>query len=284
MFKAYYYLTKPGIVYSNTLTAIAGYLMASRWHIDWLLLIGLSVGVYLVIASACVFNNYIDREIDAVMERTSWRALAAGKVGPTAALVYGTILGVAGFIILITLTSWLVTLIGLIAYIDYIIFYGWTKRHTIHGTLVGTISGGASLVAGYATGSERLNTTAFLLFLLMLGWQMPHFYAIAVRRLKDYKKAGLKVLPAVKGIHRTTVEMTIYGVVFIASAALLTWRGDTGWIFLLVMGGLGLWWLWLIVQGFSAKDITGWAKRVFLFSLVIILALPVAVAFGPILP
>jgi protoheme IX farnesyltransferase len=282
--KEFYRLTKPGIVYSNVLTAIAGYLLACRWHVTLGIFLYLVLGITLIIASACIFNNYIDRGIDALMERTQKRALASGKIRSSHALWTASIFGATGFFVLISQVSWLVALLGFIAYVDYIVLYGWAKRHTIHGTLVGTISGGASLVAGYAAYTNRLDMTALLLFLLMLSWQMPHFYAIAIRRLSDYKRAKIKVLPAERGIERTKYEMFFYCQLFIVCAALLTVTDVTGLIFLVVMVALGGRWLQLMYAGFKTKDNAAWAKRVFLFSLIIIVAMPIALALGPILP
>lgn len=284
MLKDYYHLTKPGITVTNTLTAIAGYLFATHWQIDWPTLLGLTLGVYLLIASACVVNNYIDRNIDIVMKRTSLRALAAGRIKPAVGLSYGIVLGLVGLWLLICLTSWLVVILGVIAYIDYVALYGYSKRHTVHGTLIGTICGGASLVAGYAAGSGQLDVAAGLLFLIMLAWQMPHFYAIAIRNLKDYRKAGIVILPAVKGMRRTKLEMTVYGTIFAVSPLLLTLLGDAGWVFATLLVLPGLYWLWLIVGGFKTSSDNEWAKQVFMFSLILILIIPVAVALGPVLP
>lgn len=282
--RSYYYLTKPGILYTNVLTAVAGYLFASQWRIDWQLLLCLVFGIGSVIGSACVFNNCIDRGIDAKMARTSKRALATGRISSRDALVFGTLLGLVGFYTLIVGTSWLVTVIGLVAFIDYVLLYGWTKRHSIYGTLVGTISGGASLVAGYAAVTNQLDWTALGLFMVMLGWQMPHFYAIAIRRRKDYKRAGLAMLPVVKGIARTKREMLFYGLVFVLSSCALSWFGPAGWSFAVVMLGLGGWWLGLIAQGFSTDNDTAWAKRVFGFSLIIILVMPIFISVATVLP
>ncbi|MCA9325628.1 heme o synthase [Candidatus Saccharibacteria bacterium] len=282
--RQYYQLVKPGILYTNVLTAFAGYLFATQWHVDWLLLAYLVIGIGLVIASACVFNNYIDRGIDAKMARTQKRALANGTISAQQALWYATMLGVTGFAILILGTTMLVTMIGLVAFIDYVVLYGWTKRHSVHGTLIGTVSGGASLVAGYAAGTGRLDWVAAGLFLLMLGWQMPHFYAIAIRRHDDYQRAGLAMLPVVKGLKRTKLEMLLYSVVFLATAAALSFIGPAGWSFAIFMIAIGGWWLGLILQGFSTDDDIIWAKKVFGFSLIIILVMPIAISVATLLP
>jgi len=283
-FKRYYQLTKPGILSTNVLTAIAGYLFGSEWQIDVPLLLGVIIGTGLVIASACVFNNYIDRNIDVEMARTRRRALASGQVSTSHALAFGAILLVLGFASLVACTTPLVTAIGAIGFIDYVVLYGYTKRHTSHGTLVGTISGGASLVAGYAAASGQLNMTAWWLFVLMVGWQMPHFYALAIRSKDDYQRAGLAMLPVVKGLRRTKLEIFLYAILFIVAALVLSATGAAGWVFAIGMTALGGWWLGIILRGWHDADSNAWALRVFKFSLVIILLMPVVIAFGSVLP
>jgi protoheme IX farnesyltransferase len=153
LFKTYYSLTKPGIIYGNAMTAIAGYLFGSQWHIEWDIFLAFLLGNILIIASACVFNNYIDRGIDAKMSRTKKRATATGKISPIAVNIYAAALGTAGFIIL-TKTNTITFLIGLAAFFSYVVLYGAAKRKTIHGTLVGTLPGSASLVAGYTAATR----------------------------------------------------------------------------------------------------------------------------------
>ncbi|HEX5394881.1 MAG TPA: protoheme IX farnesyltransferase, partial [Candidatus Saccharimonadales bacterium] len=161
------------------MTAVAGFLFASRWHIDWLLFASLLIGVTFVIASACVMNNLLDRRLDKKMSRTRNRALPAGKVSPAAGLVFGLLLGAAGFWAL-SFTNALTMAIIAVGYIGYVVAYGWSKRHTVYSTLIGTVPGGASLVAGYTAVTGSLDRAAAILFVIMLAWQMVHFYAIAV--------------------------------------------------------------------------------------------------------
>lgn len=241
-------------------------------------------GTCLVIASACVINNYIDREIDAKMARTKKRALVSGKVSARAALFYGGILGVVGFGLLLAYTNNLVALIGLIAYIDYIVLYGWTKRHSVHGTLVGTIAGAAPPVAGYCAVTGKFDFGAFIIFMIMVFWQMVHFYAIAIRREKDYKAAGIPVLPVVKGVRETKIQMILYTIAFIFAVLDLSLRGYAGWMFAAVMAILGVVWLYKGLNSFGIKDNVLWAKNMFMFSLIVLLSFSVMLSVGSILP
>jgi protoheme IX farnesyltransferase len=145
MIRAYYELVKPGIVYSNALTAAAGFLFAARGSVDFGIFVTLIAGTSLIISSACVFNNYIDRGIDSKMARTKNRAIASGKISGRNALIYAAALGFLGFVLL-TKTNVLTLFIGVGAFIGYVVLYGITKRKSVHGTLVGTFPGAASLL------------------------------------------------------------------------------------------------------------------------------------------
>jgi protoheme IX farnesyltransferase len=271
--KDYYNLTKPGIIYGNLLTASGGFLLAARDHIDLTLLLFTLLGTSLIIASACVFNNYIDRNIDSRMARTKNRALVSGLIRPVNALIFGLILGVIGVAILTIYTNLFVVFIGISAFLIYVVLYGMVKRRSIHGTLVGTAPGAASMVAGYCAVSNNINTAAVILFIIMVTWQMAHFYAIAISRLDDYKSAGIPVLPAVKGIRNTEIQMLAYIGIFIVATLCLTFFGYTGYVFAAVMLLLGLWWMYLSSRSFNSRNHQQSARKLFLFSLIIIIAL-----------
>jgi protoheme IX farnesyltransferase len=235
-------------------------------------------------ASACVINNYTDRYIDAKMERTKKRALVTGEIGPRSALLYAAILGILGFGSLAIWTNWLTVLIGLIGIIDYVILYAYFKRTSVHGTLVGTISGATPPVAGYCAVSGRFDLGALLLFLVLVFWQMAHFYAIAMFRAKDYKAAGIPVLPVVKGMRATKIQIVAYIVAFILATLLLPVYGFTGYIYSVVVVSIGLLWLRVAIIGFNAKDDIVWARKVFKYSLIALLGFSIMVSLANILP
>lgn len=283
--KAYYRLAKPGIIYGNLLTAAGGFLLASKGQIDYGLFLAVLAGTALVIASGCVINNYIDRGIDKKMARTRARALVLGLIPARNAIIYGVTLGLLGMLILSLWTNLLVVAIGLAAWFFYVVLYGIAKRRSVHGTLVGTIPGAAALIAGYVAASNRLDMGTLILFLIMVFWQMPHFYAIAMYRFKDYKAAGLPVMPVKKGLDNTKTQIMAYIVAFIIAIMLLYIYGYAGFIFALVMIPLGLYWLWLGTKGFTALSNNGlWARQMFLFSLVIITALSVSLSIDAWMP
>ncbi len=284
MIREYYSLTKPGIVYGNLLTAAAGFLLAAHWHVRIGLLLATLAGTTLIIASACVFNNYIDRGIDRRMSRTKKRALVRGLISPRRAIIYATVLGVAGFLALALWVNWLVFGIGAVAFFDYVVLYGLAKRYSVHSTLVGSISGAAPVVAGCCAVTGRFDVGALLLFLILVLWQMPHFYAIAMYRFDDYEAAGLPVLTVKHGMKNAKLQIRLYIVAFIAASALLTVFGYIGFVYLVVMLGLGAAWLWLAVGGPRSVDNARWARQIFRFSLIVILGLSLMLSTSSLLP
>lgn len=271
--RTYYWLAKPGIIYGNLLAAAAGFFIASRGGIDAALLAGTLLAIALIIGSACVINNYLDRDIDKVMARTRWRAFPSGSVSPGAAFTYAAVLGITGFATLIAFTNWLTVAIGIIGYVDYIVLYGWSKRRTWHGTLIGTVSGSMPLVAGYTALTGRFDAGAALLFLIMVFWQMPHFYAIAIRRLKDYRAAKVPVLPAVKGARAAKLQIMAYVAAFAAAGVSLYVLDYAGLPYLIFIVVYSLGWMVLGYTGFSAGKDRLWAKKMFVYSLVFLPAL-----------
>lgn len=284
MVKTYYQLTKPGIVYGNAIAAIAGFFLGSRGQFNLMLFLAMLIGICLVMASACVFNNYIDRDIDARMERTKKRAFVAGTISVKNALIFATVLVFIGFIILFLFTNVLTVCLGFIGFFFYIVLYGIGKRKSIHGTLIGSVSGSIPLVAGYTAVTNNFDTGALLLFLILAIWQMPHFYAIALYRSKDYTEAKLPVMPVVKGVRNTQIQIICYIIAFLITTSLLTFFHYTSYTFLILMIIINIYWLWLAIKGLQTKDVTKWAKSVFRFSLIVLLVFCFLLTINTLLP
>jgi len=159
--KTYYYLTKPGIIRGNAVTAAAGFLLAAGLHPDLGLFLATLVGLSLIVASACVLNNCLDRRIDAAMARTQRRALVRGLVSTRAAIIYATILGLTGAALLAAFTNLLTLGLALFGLFAYVVLYGIAKRRTVHGTVVGSISGAVPPVVGYTAVTGSLDHGAF---------------------------------------------------------------------------------------------------------------------------
>ncbi len=274
-FKDYYSLTKPGVLYGNAITAVAGFLLASQGNVNVWLLVALTVGTTLIIASACTLNNYLDQDIDAKMARTKKRAIVAGVVPGWHAVILSIVLGVTGLAILVLYTNPLVVAIGVIGFVVYVWLYGMlSKRLSVHGTLVGSVSGAMPILAGYCAVTGVIDAGAIIVFLILFLWQMPEFYSISLYREKEYAAAGVPVISVVNGARHTRIQIFFYTAAFVIATALLTAFGYTGYIYLVIMMSIGGYWLWLATKGLriAESESDAWARQMFRFSLVILLA------------
>jgi protoheme IX farnesyltransferase len=245
--------------------------------------LGMLIGSSLVIACGCAINNYIDRRLDAKMSRTKKRALVTGEIGVRAAITYGALLGLVGFVLLWAFTNTLTLVIGATGLFFYLVMYGVFKRRSPWGTIVGSVSGATPIAAGYTAASGHFDAAALILFTSMVLWQMPHFYGIAMYRFEDYKRAGLPVLPVARGMRRAKLSIIGYVIAFTAVSTMLTSAGYTHFVYLLVMVLIGLTWLYKGFKFFGAPDDI-FGRKMFLFSLIVLLVFSAMTAIGSLLP
>ncbi|CAI3106058.1 Protoheme IX farnesyltransferase [Acinetobacter calcoaceticus] len=280
MLKKYLFLTKPGILFGNFITTLGGFFLAAQGSIDILLLLLTLLGTTLVVASGCVVNNVIDQDIDTQMQRTQNRALVKKTISPSVALIYAFVLGLIGFSILWFGVNAYAFLFAIIGFIVYVGFYSlWTKRTSIHQTVIGSISGASPPVIGYTAVTHHFDVAALLLFLAYALWQMPHSWAIAIYRFDDYKNAGIPILPVARSIYRTKVECVIYILLFAAVLNGLYCFGYTNIFFLVTFNALTAYWFYLSIIGFKAENDQLWAKRFFLYSVILITLLSLSFSF-----
>ncbi len=281
MIKDYYELMKPGLVYGNLVPMVAGFALGSQWRFDFALLGSAAIGLALVMASGCVFNNYFDRDLDARMERTKARALVMGRISGWPALAYGAALGLAGFAVLGVFTNPAAFTAAGAGFFFYIFVYTlWLKRRTAHAALVGSIAGAAPPVVGYAAAAHRIDAAALVLFFMLALWQMPHFYAIGIRRLNEYAAAGIPILPVKRGIRFTKISMFVYIAAFTGTASLLVVFGYMDVVYLAVVLAFGMAWLAACLSGFRTAgpaDDAAWARAMFFLSLAVMIAVSIAI-------
>ncbi|HVZ76117.1 MAG TPA: protoheme IX farnesyltransferase [Candidatus Paceibacterota bacterium] len=196
MIKAYYELTKPGIIYGNALVAAAGFFFAAKGHIDWLVFLAMLIGLSLVVGSACVLNNIYDREIDARMARTKDRATVTGKVSRESAAAYALVLGLAGGIVFGLYVPALSLAAALAGFAVYVLLYTPLKPVSPWALFVGAVAGATPPMAGYLAVTGSLDWYAWALFTAMYLWQIPHFLAIATYRYPEYTAAGVPLFIA----------------------------------------------------------------------------------------
>ncbi|MCG7382390.1 heme o synthase [Paenibacillus sp. ACRRY] len=260
-------LTKPRLLRLNVFAVAVGFWVASKWDISWLSLLLVIIGSTLVIASACVINNYWDRELDQKMERTKKRIEYINHLRPAFVLWYGIILGLAGFAVLYIwvnpLSGWL-SLLGWFAYI--VIYTIWLKRSSTWSTSLGGIAGAMPPVIGYCAVTNQIDMGAWLLFALLFLWQPPHFWSLGIRRVEEYRAAGFPLLPVVKGIKRTKFQMVPYVFLLLPAVFLLYYYDYVGLVFLIVSLLSSVAWFIHTLSGLKTKDDEKWAKINFLIS------------------
>ncbi|WP_159887043.1 heme o synthase [Paenibacillus puerhi] len=261
---------KTGIIKSNLIPMFAGLTLALYTYrislLDKLpeILLAL-IGSALVMGAAGAFNNLYDRDIDSIMERTKQRPTVTGEISPRTVLwlaIFMTILGLTA----LAFTTPLAALLGFLGLFFYIVPYTmWSKRRTIYNTEIGSISGAMPPLIGWAAIYPDVTHPAVLgLFAITVIWQMPHFYAIAIRKHDEYKAAKVPMLPVVKGMRRTYIQTNIYLLVLIASSFLFVTLSSG---LMLVALLLSISWLLLSVLGYSRMNSEKWAKSMFLYSL-----------------
>ncbi len=231
-----------------------------------------------MIASGCVFNNYLDRDLDKKMNRTKKRALASGTILPLNALIFAAVLGLFGLVVLALNVNLLTCLIALAGFLIYVLLYTPLKTRSVHATLVGSIAGAVPITAGYCAASNSFDAGALLLFLVLVAWQMPHFYAIATYRYYDYFGANVPVLPVKKGFVFTKIVIVLYIFAYFVATSLLFIFGLAGYVYFLVVFATSLLWFFAGLQGFSAKDDAVWGRQIFRLSLVALLFFCLAIS------
>lgn len=276
LIKNFISITKPGIIFGNLITVAGGFFLASAGSAKLLLLFITLAGISLIIAAGCVFNNIIDRDIDQIMERTKERVMVKGLLSNRVAFAYGLVLAIVGSALLWVYANFLTVAVALIGLFFYVVVYtlGF-KRKSVHGTLIGSISGAIPPVVGYCAVTNQIDAGAFILFLMLSIWQMPHSFAIAIFRFNDYLSADIPVLPVKKGIYNAKVNMLLYVCFFTIAASLLTVFGYTGFYYLAVSLSIGLWWVRLSILGFKAENDKVWARKMFGFSIITITVLSI---------
>ena len=193
MVSAYLNLTKPRMVVMNVAVAAAAFVFGSPATLNWQTFGFMVLGLGGIVAAACVFNNYADRHLDAKMERTKNRALAAGTLPPARALVFGTVLLVAG-VALLSQTNLVALGAALVGFVTYVFVYTPLKPRTGLALYPGAVAGATPPVVGYAAAAGTLDYYALALFAVLFLWQIPHFLAIARYRYHEYTAGGVPLL------------------------------------------------------------------------------------------
>lgn len=276
----HFWVTKPRIIVLIVLTTWAAMAIAAPGGSPGPLVVYTLLGTALSVASAHTFNAYLERDIDALMDRTRKRPLVVGTMDPGHALRYASVLAVASFVLMawkVNLLSAFLAQAGLWFYVG--VYTIWLKRRTPHNTVIGGIAGSIPPLIGWAAATGRLETAAILLFLIMVCWQPPHFFALALFRVEDYRRAGVPMLPVVSGAKVTLQQILWYtaGMV-ILSLGLYYPLGVVGVGYLITALATGAFYIYLNAAALQAPEDTAeyWGKRLFRYSMLYLAVLFIA--------
>ncbi|EPR41176.1 Protoheme IX farnesyltransferase [Desulfovibrio sp. X2] len=274
MLKNYFLVTKPWIVAANLVAAAGVFFLAAQGRFAPELFLCVMAGLCCVVASGCVLNNYIDRDIDRRMARTCGRVLATDSISLQGSLAYAAVLGLAGAALLLAGTNGLTLAVALCGFAVYVGAYSlYLKRNSVHSTVLGSLAGAAPPLAAYCAVRNSFDLGALIVLAMFSLWQVPHSYAITIFRRDDYAAAGLPVMSVRAGIAATKRHIVWHVAAFVVAAQMLTAFGYAGYAYLVAATGLGLCWLGMALSGFRARDDRRWARRLYRFSILTIFAL-----------
>ncbi len=236
----YVRLTKPRIIELLLITTVPAMVLAARGWPGTGLVVWTLVGGTLSAGGANSINNYVDRDIDEIMQRTANRPLPRHDVEPVVALRLGTLLGLFGFVVLWATSNLLAASVSTAALLFYVFVYSmYLKRTTVQNIVIGGAAGAAPALVGWAAVTGSLALPAWAMFAIVFFWTPPHFWALSLKYRDDYASAGVPMLPVVRGVDYTTLMIMIYSAELILVSVLLVPVADLGWVYLLSAFSLG---------------------------------------------
>ena len=267
----YYALTTPKVVQLIVFCAFIGMVLAvpgvPGWQ-DWGRMLAACTGIWLVAAAAAAFNCLVERSIDSRMKRTAWRPTARGELSHSQALLFSALLCAAGAAILLLAVNALTLWLTLATFIAYAVIYTLVlKPLTPQNIVIGGASGAMPPVLGWAAMTGQVGHEALLLFLIIFLWTPPHFWALALYRVEDYRRAGLPMLPVTHGNAFTRLQVFLYTLVLFAGCLLPFVVGMSGYLYLFAAVILGLGFCgygWALLRNYS----DALARKTFRFSLI----------------
>lgn len=261
-------LFKAGVLIANVLPVVTGFWLAlyftdSSFASYWELFVLVLLGSTFVMAGALTLNNWYDVDIDTIMDRTKYRPTVTGNISLNSVLVIGIGLTVVGFILLLftTVEATFYTFVGWFTYV--VLYTMWTKRKYTLNTVIGSISGAVTPIIGWSALESSFHLVPITLALMIFIWQMPHTFAIAMKKWKEYKAAGVAMLPVVHGFAMTKRQIVIYVACLLPLPFFLASLGIT---FVVITTLFNVLWLVVSIKGLYTKNDLKWAHIIFLWS------------------
>ncbi len=271
IWKQYYVLTKPRVVQLIVFCALIGMVLAVPRLPNWAELQRMLIacaGIWLVAAAAAAFNCLVEKSIDAKMKRTAWRPTARGELSDAQALGFSALLCIIGSVILIVWVNALTMWLTFATFVGYAVVYTVIlKPLTPQNIVIGGASGAMPPVLGWTAMTGNVGPEALILFLIIFLWTPPHFWALALYRVEDYRKSGLPMLPVTHGNEFTRLQILLYTVILTAACLLPFIYRMSGWLYLVAALVLNI--------GFMGYALKLWrsysdqlARKTFRFSLI----------------
>ena len=228
----YIQLTKPTIMLLVVFTGSAALVVEGSFLAEPLKFLLVIIGLYMTGGCANALNQYLERDLDAKMERTkNRRPLPSGRLSPTKALIFSVSIGIGGVFLFAYFFNWLTALLALGTILFYSLYYTlWLKPNTTQNIVIGGIAGAMAPIGAWTAATNSMSVIPWLLFLIIFLWTPPHFWALALFSKKDYKIVGLPMMPVVKGEDSTRLQILVYTIILVISSLGLLFFG-AGWIY-----------------------------------------------------
>ncbi len=265
--RQYWVLTKPRVTQLAVFCAIIGMFLATPGMVSWSVLIGGSIGIWLLAGAAFAVNCLIEQAVDAKMRRTAWRPSATGEITPWQIIIFSCILGAAGMSVLWIYTNPLTMWLTFATFVGYAVIYTWfLKPATPQNIVIGGLSGAMPPALGWVAVTNQLSAEAWLLVLIIFVWTPPHFWALALYRREDYVQAGLPMLPVTHGERFTLLNILLYTLILLAASILPYVYGMSGLFYLvsaLILSGVFVMYAIRLYQHYSDQL----ARKTFKYSI-----------------
>jgi protoheme IX farnesyltransferase len=279
---AYIEVTKPKILVMLTFTSLCAAFVAQRGIPSFSTLFAMLVSASLSAGGSAAINMWYDRDIDVIMERTSKRPIPAGQIDPASVFWFGISLGILSIVIAYFFVNPLTCLLNAVGYIYYAVVYTmWLKRRTPLNIVIGGGAGAFPILIGWASVTGSLSITALLMFLVVFLWTPPHSWALALYKNEEYTKAGIPMMPVVKGARSTKIQSLFYMVLLFICSLVLFVSGDFNYLYLaaaILFNSILLYFTWRMWK--EDDHLFFFAKRTFIFSLFYILGMFSSMVIG----
>jgi len=266
-FRGYVSLTKPRIMVLLLVTAMTGLFLGEQGVPSLTLVIVVLIGGAFASGGASSLNHYLDRDIDSKMNRTKNRPIPSKQISPVEALLFGIVLNALGFLVFIYWANLLSAMLAITGTLFYIFVYTMLlKRNTPQNIVLGGAAGAIPPLVGYAAVTGTVSMSAIYLFLIIFFWTPPHFWSLALMIKDDYERAGIPMLPVVKGVDQTKRSIFAYTVFLIGLTLGFVWMEGMGWLYFitsLVLGSMFVYYAWALLRRGTERA----TKRMYLYSL-----------------